>query len=194
MIGQIQSLARSSSSKKLYEAVYRIMETVAPDYKAEQNTYKNNVLLLRNHLADGRASLLEDVLQAKEDRMRVNLSFLVWLGVFENYACFVNKQYSRIFDLEFEEIHMEPYMNSFAESQKSNELDGILSKQLSENEADTLCNVTDYYCYLETIAYKLAHYAGFCLANQILPHIFPDYQSDTDLTDRYTQMLKRYLW
>ena len=194
MKDQLQMLARSSTSKKLYETVYRIMETVDPNYKAERHAYETDVHLLRNLLADSKAPLLEDVLQAKESRMNINLSFLAWLGVFENYNCYVNKQHVGIFDLDFEEIHLESYMNAFTESQKAKELDGILSKQLSEYEADLLSSITDYYCYLETVAYKLAHYAGFCLANQILPHILPDYQPDTDLTDRYTQMLKQYLF
>lgn len=194
MKDQIQLLARSTFSKKLYETVYRIMEAVGPNYSVERDAYEKNVLLLRTLLNDSRASLLEDVLQAKEGRMNINLSFLVWLGIFENYGCYVNNQYTGIFDLEFEEIHMEPYMNTFTETQKSEELDGVLGKQLSEYEADLLFNVTDYYCYLETVAYKLAHYAGFCLANQILPNIISGYQPDTGLTDRYTQMLKQYLF
>lgn len=194
MKDQIQVLARSTFSKKLYETVYRIMEAVGPNYSVERDAYEKNVLLLRTLLNDSRASLLEDVLQAKEGRMNINLSFLVWLGIFENYGCYVNNQYTGIFDLEFEEIHMEPYMNTFTETQKSEELDGVLGKQLSEYEADLLFNVTDYYCYLETVAYKLAHYAGFCLANQILPNIISGYQPDTGLTDRYTQMLKQYLF
>ena len=194
MKDQIQVLARSTFSKKLYKTVYCITETVGPNYSVERDAYEKNVLLLRTHLNDSRASLLEDVLQAKEGRMNINLSFLVWLGIFENYDCYVNNQYTRIFDLEFEEIHMEPYMNSFTESQKSEELDGILSKQLSEYEADLLFNVTDYYCYLETVAYKLAHFAGFCLANQILPNIISGYIPDIGLTDRYAQMLKQYLF
>lgn len=49
--------------------------------------------------------------------------------------------------------------------------------------------ITDYYAYLRTYAYKLAHYAGFSLANAFLPHVIPGYTTDPVLTLKYTHIL-----
>lgn len=188
----IQVLARSPSSKKLYQTVYHIMEAVDPNYKAERANFDLNVLYLRHILRGKRAELLDKVLSAKEDQMELNLSFLVWLGIFQNYACYVDKNHAKFLDLEYEDIHQEAYMNSFIETHKAANLSIDLSNQLNRYENELIYNLTDYYCYLETIAYKFAHYAGFYLGNLILPRVLQDFIPDKMLTDRYTQTLKNY--
>lgn len=189
----IQTLSKSPFSKKLYQTVYRIIEAVDPAYQTERAALDLNVSNLRHLLEGESASLLEEVLRANEDRMNLNLSFLMWLGVFQNYACHLDHRYARFLEEEYEDFHLEAYMNSFMETQNAVNLSIHLSSQLSEEGKELLYNVTDYYCYLETVAYKLAHYAGFCLGNQILPRVISDYQPNTALTDRQAQRLMDYL-
>ena len=53
--------------------------------------------------------------------------------------------------------------------------------------------ITDYYAYLQTIGYKLAHYIGFLFANKFLCKVIPGYVADGIHTFRYTGMLKQIM-
>ena len=53
-------------------------------------------------------------------------------------------------------------------------------------------DIVSYISYLENAAPKLAHYYGYLLGNDLLPHIIPGYHTDTALTVRYQMMLRAY--
>ena len=53
--------------------------------------------------------------------------------------------------------------------------------------------VVAYIAHLETIVPKIAHYKGFLLGNELLPHIVPGYQPDAQLTVCYCTLLEEYL-
>ena len=84
-------------------------------------------------------------------------------------------------------------MNSFPEMYRLEEVSKSLERTLRDGENDYIYIVTSYYCYLETVAYKYAHYSGFYLGNQILPHLFDDYFPNPEVTNQYTLMVKDYL-
>ena len=53
--------------------------------------------------------------------------------------------------------------------------------------------VTSYYAYLQTVAYKLAHYYGFCFGDTFLPRVVPGYHPDHATTIIYGNMLREDL-
>lgn len=193
MRNYIAALARVPESKKLVQMVYRILETVDPDFLNERSYFDVACIHLNYVMQGERASLLADVLTAEEDRMNTNLAYLVWLGVFHNYACYVDKRNSCFLNEDFEEIHTEAFMNGFPEMDNLEEASKSLEHTLKDGEDKYIYMVTSYYCYLETVAYKYAHFAGFCLGNQVLPHLFTDYSPNWELTNNYALMIKNYL-
>lgn len=53
--------------------------------------------------------------------------------------------------------------------------------------------ISNYYCYLETVGPKLAHYAGYVIANEFLPWVEPGYYPDLYQTLTYTSHIEKYL-
>ena len=53
--------------------------------------------------------------------------------------------------------------------------------------------ITDFFSYLETVGYKLAHYFGFVFADRFLGYVIPGYAPDTATTMQYAMMLQEYL-
>ncbi len=53
--------------------------------------------------------------------------------------------------------------------------------------------ITSYYSYIETAAYKPAHYFGFVLGDQFLCRVVPGYQPDHALSISYGMELRNYL-
>ncbi len=66
-------------------------------------------------------------------------------------------------------------------------------KNIPRDKSDFLSPIIDHYAYLKTYAYKLAHYAGFCLADKLLPNLVPGYISDPGITMRYAQQIEMAL-
>lgn len=69
-------------------------------------------------------------------------------------------------------------------------------KVLRENYRDRLDlteDITDFYSYLQTSGYKIAHYFGFRLADQFLPYVIPGYTDDRVNTGHYRRTLQEYL-
>ena len=54
---------------------------------------------------------------------------------------------------------------------------------------DLLDGVNSYYSHLKTIGYKVAHYYGFLLADQLLPHLIPGYYADSVYVSTYGLIL-----
>ena len=53
--------------------------------------------------------------------------------------------------------------------------------------------IGEYYAYLETVGYKVAHYIGFRLADELLYYILPGYASNQANTIAYGAALEKYL-
>lgn len=49
----------------------------------------------------------------------------------------------------------------------------------------------DYYAYLETVGFKLAHLWGFQWADHFLPYVIPGYTPDTVFIAKYTAMVRK---
>ncbi len=186
-------LARSPDSAKFRDMVYHIMERIAPEFKKERKRFEIASEHLKNIIQDDRRQLLDSILQAEENRMNVNLSYLVWLGMFNCYSCAYDVQFAKFIDSDFEDIHTEEDMNSFTESLILDDLSKKLESTLSEYEDHLLYVISSYYCYLETIAYKYAHFAGFCLGDKLLCRSVPNYKANKSLIAQYANKVKTYL-
>ena len=56
-----------------------------------------------------------------------------------------------------------------------------------------ITEMEEYMSYMETVAYKLAHYFGFILADQFLYHVIPGYVNDSVTQMQYAWDLQKYL-
>ena len=59
------------------------------------------------------------------------------------------------------------------------------------DKLDLLTGIDNYYNYLRTIGYKVAHYYGFVLADQLLPHLIPGYYADSVYVSTYGLILNK---
>lgn len=66
-------------------------------------------------------------------------------------------------------------------------------RTLPDKKMDLTDGITDFMCYLETTGFKLAHYFGFILADDFLPHVIPGYCKDPVTIIQYTWGLRDYL-
>ena len=53
-------------------------------------------------------------------------------------------------------------------------------------------NITNYYIHMECAGPKLAHYAGYLMANKLLPWVEPGYREDWHQTQIYDHQIREY--
>lgn len=70
-------------------------------------------------------------------------------------------------------------------------IDGFYQK-LSADQKGLYDAIAEYQSHLVTVGPKLAHYYGYILGNDLLPHFVPGYRPDPLLTLKYTEMLEKY--
>lgn len=59
------------------------------------------------------------------------------------------------------------------------------------DKLDLLDGVNSFYSYLQTVGYKVAHYYGYLLADQLLPHLVPGYYADSAYVSTYGLILNK---
>ena len=90
--------------------------------------------------------------------------------------------------LDFEDLCQESKMHALPTALKAQSAARALTQSLPEEKQLLLDPIIDHFAYLETYGYKLAHYAGFALADQVIPPVEPEhktiycYQSNTSNT------------
>ncbi len=126
-------------------------------------------------------------LTAKESEFCIEVLSLCWSGFLLNYQCFQDPVHGLMLDCDFEALHQEDRLRSIPALQRFSQDATALPA-----ESELLLPVTEYYSYLQTYGYKLAHYYGFRLANGILPYLVPGYVPNKLLAWKYRSKIAMY--
>lgn len=125
-------------------------------------------------------------LTAKESEFCIEVLSLCWSGFLLNYQCFQDPAHGLMLDCDFEVLHQEDRLRSIPALQRFSQDTAALPA-----ESELLLPITEYYSYLQTYGYKLAHYYGFRLANGILPYLVPGYVPNELLAWKYKSKIIR---
>ena len=189
-------LTQVTDSELVFQNVMETLRTVDPSFEDEHRQYLHSVDTLMNSLRTEDSTKVMGYIAAKEKAFCSEMIYIAWLGFQQNIACFRNPINTEFLKLDYETIHRE---NSFQS------LPNILSalsaingfdcslRSLPDDIQNIAMGITDFFSYLETVGYKLAHYFGFVFADRFLGYVIPGYAPDTATTMQYAMMLQKYL-
>lgn len=175
-------LGQLTDTNALLESVHQAIAELDPDYGEEMVAYNAAVQLLRQEVPGAEAYL-----EALRQELASDVRFAMWTGFQWNLDCFRNPVNKLLAQLDFEELRQENRMHTLPASQAAQQKVYTFLQTLPEDKQDLLDPIIDHYAYLKTYAYKLAHYAGFALADKLLPLVIPGYVNDLGLSVRYLQ-------
>ncbi len=135
-------------------------------------------------LVDEFGAPAQTFLTAKESEFCIEALSLCWSGFLLNYQCFQDPVHSLMLDCDFEVLHQENRLPSIPALGQFSKDAAALSSMLPAG-SERLLPITEYYSYLQTNGYKLAHYYGFRLANRLLPYLVPGFVPDELLAWKY---------
>lgn len=173
----------------LLREVRETLRTLDPDYPEEEKQFRQAAAELEQKIGPN----AKEYLAALEQEFASDILFVGWQGFKLNWDCFNNPVNKLLLREDFEDLHLEYRMPTLPMAQAARHTINAFLDALPPEKRHLTTGITSYYSYLQTTAYKLAHYFGFCLADQFLPFVIPGYVRDPLLTDQYTRDLQRFL-
>ena len=189
-------LTQVTDSELVFQNIMETLRTVDPSFEDEHRQYLHSVDTLMNSLRTEDSTKVMGYIAAKEKAFCSEMIYIAWLGFQQNIACFRNPINTEFLKLDYETIHRENSFQSLPNILSAlsaiNDFDCSL-RSLPDDIQNIAMGITDFFSYLETVGYKLAHYFGFVFADRFLGYVIPGYAPDTATTMQYAMMLQEYL-
>lgn len=131
-----------------------------------------------------------------EQEFAMELIYIGWQGFQMNLDIFLNPVNALLLTGDFEDLYHECRLGTIPTAGKAREVQTAFYsalKGLPEETANLIDGVTEFYSYLQTVGYKIAHYFGFRLADLFLPYVIPGYSSSQAKTLQYAEELERFM-
>lgn len=181
-------LTQLTDADLLLESVYQAIADIDSNYADELAAYHVGVHALMQEVSDA-----EEYLSDMRQELASDVRYALWQGFQWNLDCFRNPINKLLLNADFEELCQESRMHTLPEAQETLQKAQVFIHAIPEDKRKLLDPITDYYAYLKTYAYKLAHYAGFCLAEKLLPYFVPGYVNDPIIAMSYAQQIEMTL-
>ena len=167
-------LAQLTDTDTLLESVYQAIAEVDPDYAEEMAAYEKCVQTLLQAVPGA-----ETYLQARRQEFASDIRFAMWQGFQWAMDCHRNPIYKLLAQLDFEDLCRESQMHTLPAAKAAQATARAFTQSLQEAQLPLLDPIIDHFAYLETYGYKLAHSAGFCLADKLLPRVIPGFTGNS---------------
>ena len=177
-------LAQLTNTDAILDAVYETIAPLDPDYGEEMTSYHEGLKALTQAIPSA-----EEYIQSLRQELASDLRYALWLGFQWNLECFHNPVNKLLLNADFEELCQESRMHTLPNAQTALQRARTFVHSLPEDKRELLDPISDHFAYFKTWGYKLAFYEGFCLADNLLPHLVPAYVPDAMLSMRLEQKL-----
>lgn len=171
----------------------QMLKQFDPEYDQEEKIFQSKMKSCCKTLNINYSIRLEEVINSEEKRIAHNIIFLMWTGFQLNMACFYDPTKRIFLKMDYEDILNESIMKSFPSSAQSDSLLLSFALALTNTQKEQCSFISEYYTYWETVAYKVSHYIGFRLGNNLLPLLVPGYVPDYITAAIYRMILNDQL-
>ena len=179
-------LAQLTDTDTILESVYQAIAEVDPNYAEEMAVYEKCVQTLLQAVPGA-----ENYLQARRQEFASDIRFAMWQGFQWAMDCHRDPIYKLLAQLDFEELCQESKMHTLPAALKAQMEARAFAQSLPEDKHPVLDPIIDHFAYLETYGYKLAHNAGFRIANNLLSLVVPGYVTDAGIPPYHKREIVR---
>lgn len=180
------------SPQTVMSKVKSILREVDSDYEKEEQAFIEACTIFVSGIDDSISISTKTYLEALDAEMASDFIFVIGRGFKLNLDIHNNPVNALALKLDYEDLHEERKMHMMPASRKASKITYAFLEELRashRDKLDLLTGIDSYYNYLRTIGYKVAHYYGFLLADQLLPHLIPGYYADSVYVSTYGLIL-----
>jgi len=164
-----------------------------PDFAESEKKYHAAVEKLRSELPAEQNPTLDEYISAWETDIISVVAYAGYLGFRVNLEHFhhpIGIDFVRLDTIDYLKDHL---FGHFPINYRNAQVQDAFYKNLPEDLQELQDCILDYFTHLECAGPKLAHYAGYIIANNILPWVEPGYREDYCQTLAFTAETKKYM-
>ncbi len=180
----------------IIQDIQETCKQIDPEYGKEEAKFQSAVAFLEENLSRELVPAFRAYLNAMEEAFGAAVLFLGCQGLRLNLDIFRQPANAALLREDFEELHQEyrlPALPAVQKAQVAMAAFQEAAKALPQTQSDCLGQIVDYYAYLKTLGYKLAHYLGFRFGEAFFPGVIPGYVCSCVHTNQYQMALEAYL-
>lgn len=186
-------MSQLTDPKTVCKQMLAVLKSIDASCSQEERRYLAACTRMKSELSQLNSPCVEEYLAALEQKYASDILYAVWQGFGLNRAIFQNPVNALMLNADYEELVQERRMACLPAASRAMEvIEGFISS-VPKEKLELLDAVSDFYSYLQTYGYKIAHYLGFRFADAFLPCVIPGYHPDSVHTDQYTISLGRDL-
>lgn len=163
------------------------------DFAESEKNYYAAVEKLRAALPAEQTPTLDEYLSACETDVISAVAYAGYLGFrvnLENFHHPIGIDFVRLDTIDYLKDHL---FGHFPINYRNSQVREAFYKSLPEGLQNLEDSVQDYFTHLECTGPKLAHYAGYIIANNILPWVEPGYREDYCQTMAFSAETEKYM-
>ena len=163
------------------------------DFAESEKGYYAAVEKLRAALPAEQTPTLDEYLSACETDVISVVAYAGYLGFrvnLENFHHPIGIDFVRLDTIDYLKDHL---FGHFPINYRNSQVREAFYKSLPEGFQSLEDDIQDYFTHLECSGPKLAHYAGYIIANNILPWVEPGYREDFCQTLAFTAETEKYM-
>ena len=163
------------------------------DFAESEKNYYAAVEKLRAALPAEQTPTLDEYLSACETDVISVVAYAGYLGFrvnLENFHHPIGIDFVRLDTIDYLKDHL---FGHFPINYKNSHVREAFYKSLPEGLQCLEDSIQDYFTHLECAGPKLAHYAGYIIANNILPWVEPGYREDYCQTMAFSAETEKYM-
>ncbi len=174
------------NAEEMLTKMVGVIEGISKDFPHIKEEYEQALLVLRRELGDEK---IRPFLDAINRRCEADLLFCGSLGYQANLNNFRDPIVRTFMDVDFEEYLRVEVLQRMPQRQKAETEIDAFYHALSDEQKGVYDAIASYLVSLELDLTKLAHYAGFMFANDMLKYTEPGYVPNYVLTLRYQSFM-----
>lgn len=175
------------NAEEMVKVMTAYIESFSKDFAHAKEEYEQSIVFLRKEVGDEKVDKLIDAINR---RCEADLIFCGSLGYEANLKNFRDPIARTFMDVDFEEyLRVEVLQNMPQRDLAEREINEFY-QSLTDAQKGSYEAVSSYLVFLELDLTKLAHYAGFMFANDMLYFTEPGYTANLVLSLRYRSFME----
>lgn len=177
------------NDEEMLNKMLEVIERVCKDFPHIKEEYNQSLFILRRELGDEK---IDNLLNAINRRCEADLLFCGSLGYQANLKNFRDPIARTFMDVDFEEYLRVNVLQRMPQREAAEKEIDDFYHSLGEMQKGAWDAISSYLVSLELDLTKLAHYAGFMFANEMLVYTEPGYTPNLVLSLRYRRFMSEW--
>lgn len=175
------------------EALADVLRENDPEFVESEKKYLDAVEALRRELPVDMQPTLEEYLSAHEKDIISRVAYAGYLGYRVNIDNFHHPVMIDFVHLDTIDYIKDHTIGHFPVNDSAAEVCDAFFRAMPEGLKAHHDAIEDYFIHMECSGPKLAHYAGYIIANNILPWVEPGYREDWSQTNQFREEMIRFM-